>query len=258
MAGNSSIFYLRQEANDANLKQWQNWSVDINYVVSQFNDVIQGLNDRLDLANTTIEALQVKLDKIAAGVDLEYIKLQYDSIQLNSAKNAVYSRPCGVFSSNVLAPNTINIFSTKTIDGLYVNNKNVYAHHVGTWSEPFTQISGSDQGTIINIKSDNITKIGGNIELYFAFNSSLMDSSIGINFDPDNNDIARLIIKPAYSQVQPKQLITLDKSALSKTLTEMTAMSTDAIPVSKFGAQVGRYSTTKTVAQVAKEKNKLQ
>jgi len=31
-------------------------------------------------------------------------------------------------------------------------------------------------------------------------------------------------------------------------------MSTDAIPISKYGASVGVYSTTKTIAQLAKNK----
>jgi len=43
--------------NESNLKQWQNWSVDINYVVSQFNDVVQNLTDKLELAETTANAL---------------------------------------------------------------------------------------------------------------------------------------------------------------------------------------------------------
>ena len=226
MAGNSSVFYLRQEINDANIKQWQNWSVDINYVVDQFNDVIQSLNDRLDLANTTIDALTVKLDKVSnyiSDLDLEYINLQYDSIEINSSKTATYAKPCGVFSANFAHPNTINIFSTRSIDGLYVNDKKVYAHHIGNYNEPFAQISGSEQGTIITIKSDNMTKIGGNIELYFAFDSSLLDTSIN-GFDnrdmslPNADDIARLKIKPIYSQAIQRPLITLDKSALSKTI----------------------------------------
>ena len=259
MAGNSSVFYLRQEVNDSNIKQWQNWSVNINYVVDQFNDVIQNLNDRLDMANITIEALQIKLNKAIQDIEsLNYINLQYDFVEINSAKDITYTKPCGVFSANPIGHNTINIFATKTIDGLYINNKPVYAHHIGDYNEPFTQIAGSDQGSIITIKSNNMTKIGSDIELYFAFDSSLKDNSIGSNFDPNNdNDIARLKIKPIYSQVISKQLITLDKSALAKTLTKTTIMSTDAISVNKSSTPIGRYSTTKTIAQIAKDKNKL-
>jgi hypothetical protein len=43
--------------NESNLKQWQNWSIDINYVVSQFNDVVQNLTDKLELVETTANAL---------------------------------------------------------------------------------------------------------------------------------------------------------------------------------------------------------
>ena len=256
MAGNSSTFFLRREINDANIKQWQNWSVDINYVVDQFNNVVESLTDRIDMAETTINALNVKIQKMSEqleALDLRYVKLQYDSIEIGSSKNAVYTRSCGVFSSVYGQPNVINVFAPKTITGLYINNTPVYEHHVGTYSNPFMQISGSDAGTVINIKADNISKMGEDIVLYFSVDPSLNDASIE-HFDPDNNDIAKLIIKVRYSQVAQKQLITVDKSALAKTITEKVPMASDMITIDKFAKSVGKYSTIKTVANIASKK----
>lgn len=261
MAGNSSTFYLRRQMNDANLKQWQSWSIDINYVVDQFNDVIQNLTDKLDLANTTINALTLKVNKLAERVeydDLRYVKLQHNSISINSTKNTIYTKACGVFSFDMNKPHKVYIISTKTINGLYINNIPVYENRIGSYNNSFTSISGSDEGNIISITSDNMTKIGGNIELYFSLNPSLNDNAIGSYFNENNNTTARLIIKPDYSQIVIKPIVTVDKSALSKTLTNQTAMSTNAMTVSKYGAQIGQYSTVKTAAAIAQQKiNKL-
>lgn len=256
MAGNSSTFYLRREINDSNIKQWQNWSVDINYVVDQFNDIVQNFTERLDMAETTIDALNVKIQKISEQLeshDLRYVKLQYSSIEIGSSKNAVYTRSCGVYSYMYGQPNVVNVFSTKTIPGLYVNNTQVYAHHVETYSNPFLKISGSDAGTVINIKADNIAKMGEDIVLYFSVDPSLQDASIE-HFDPDNNDLTKLTIKVKYSQVAQRQLITIDKSALAKTITEKVPMATDMITIDKFAKSVGKYSTIKTVANIASNK----
>lgn len=258
MAGNSSTFQLRQQMNESNLKQWQNWSVDINYVVSQFNDVVQNLTDKLELVETTANALQIKLNKLiekSGATDIRYVKLQSDTISINSMKNVAYTKPCGVFSMNDGNPHMISIFSTRTIDGLYVNDNKVYTAALGEYYKPFLQIAGSDAGTIVTIKTDNMTKLGDDIELYFSIDPSLYNGSVGEGYkNVTNNDIARLIIKPIYSQVVTKQIISVNNSALSKALVNTTAMSTDAIPVSKYGASVGVYSTTKTIAQLAKNK----
>jgi len=58
------------------------------------------------------------------------------------------------------------------------------------------------------------------LDLYFSINSSLKDDSIG----EDNNDIAKLSIKINYSQVVVKDLITLDKSKLGKTIVTKTVI----------------------------------
>lgn len=258
MAGNSSIFYLRREKNDTNIKQWQNWSVEINYVVSQFNDVVQNLTDKLEMAETTIDALKVKIQKLAERIgedDLKYVKLQYNNIEIGSSKNSVYTKTCGVFSSVNTGVNTINIYSLKNISGLYINNQEVYSKTTGEYSLPFIQIPGSDAGTIINIKSDNMTKLGENVELYFSTDSQVKNASIQ-NFDPNNDDIAKLVINVKYSTVITQKLITTQKSELSKALQKAVPISTDAISIDKYGAQLGRYSTVKTVSQVAKNKIK--
>lgn len=272
MAGNSSTFYLRQTANEANIKQWQAWSVDINYVVSQFNDVVQNLTDKIELANTTINALNTKIDrlgkaldkkidevneritdheKIINSIDLRYVVLQYDNVEICSSKNAMYAKSCGVFSSIYGEPNMVNVFAPKTIDGLYVNDSKVYNKSVGEYCQPFASFAGSTSGTIVTLKSKDIAKLGDDIELYFSIDSSIKNASM-FNFDPTNNDIAKLVVKVNYSTVVAKPIITFDKSKLSKTLTNTTVMSTDAMPVSKYAAQFGQYSTLKTVAQTAK------
>ena len=68
---------------------------------------------------------------------------------------------------------------------------------------------------MFQIKSDNTTKIGENIKLYFS-----TDPSIKFNdYKADNNDIARLTIKINYAQAKViTRPIINDNSKLNKVL----------------------------------------
>jgi hypothetical protein len=115
-------------------------------------------------------------------------------------KNVAYTRPCGMFSMNDGNPHMISIFSTRTIDGLYVNGSKVYTATLGEYYKPFLKVAGSDAGTIVTIKTDNMTKLGDDIELYFSIDPSLYNGSVGEGYkNVTNDEIARLIIKPIYS-----------------------------------------------------------
>ena len=84
MAGNSSTYFLRQEANKSNLDRWAAWSIGINHVVDQFNTVITDLSDRLEMAETTIDSLLIKINELqkanAAITAPDYVRLQYSQL----------------------------------------------------------------------------------------------------------------------------------------------------------------------------------
>lgn len=282
MAGNSSIFYLRKEINDSNIKQWQSWSYDINYVVEQFNDVVQNLTDRLDQADVTICALQEKINRLIQTSTIPpYVRLQNGLIEILSSKNQVYTKTCGLFSKGKVGQN-VYIYSMKKIDGLFINGNGVsqssFSKNENLWyASPIGQFSGSENGITFNIKSDNIEKLGDDITLVFSIHPELVtddstyidengfkkipDGEHGISQPRDTynkimNDYATLTLKVKHSVIVNKPVVTLDKSALSKTLVNSTAMSTKAIAVDKQinSLTVGTYSFIKTAAEVAKNK----
>ena len=252
------IYNLRKTALDNNIKQWQDWSVSINYVVDQFNDVIENLTERLDIAETTIEALMTKINHM----DDTYVKLQYNSISIISNRT-YYTKTCGVYSDiskgdTRYSSNIIYVYSDRTIHGLYINDYPVYEKHIGDFSNntnsyymPFMQFSGSNQGVILNIKTNNADKIGGNTNLYFSLNSSLS----ALQLDPTNDITQQLQVKINYSAVAQKSLYTLDKSQLSQTLIKNTAMANNKIAIDKDSVPIKQYSTTKTVANAAEQKS---
>lgn len=243
MAGNSSTYEIRKAANDNNIKRWQDWSYSINYVVDQFNDVITGLNERLNLAETTIEALNTKISQMSASVS-QYVKLQYTNIELASSSKATYTKSCGVFSNS--ENNVVYIYSDTTLNGLYVNNTQVEKKK-GTKFLPFIEIAGSDTGTIVNIKTKDTTKIGSNIKLYFSLDSSI-DSLV------PSSSTCELVVKLNYDTIVTKQLITLDKSQLTKTIIEKVPTPLELNPVKKFDTVIGQYSSLKTASNTAKLK----
>ena len=252
------IYNLRKAALDNNIKQWQDWSVSINYVVDQFNDVIENLTERLDIAETTIEALMTKINHM----DQTYVKLQYNSITIMSNRT-YYTKTCGVYSdvskNNPKYPvNIVYVYSDRTVHGLYVNDQPVYEKHIGDFSNntnsyymPFMQFSGSNQGIILNIKTNDADKIGGNTNLYFS-----LDSTLG-SLQPSQNDdtTQQLQVKINYSSVAQKSLYTLDKSQLSQTIIKNTAMIDNKRAIDKDSVAIEQYSTTKTVANAAEQKS---
>ena len=249
------IYNLRKAALDNNIKQWQDWSVSINYVVDQFNDVIENLTERLDIAETTIDALMTKINHM----DDTYVKLQYNSITIMSNRT-YYTKTCGVYSdiskdgTSKYSSNTIYVYSDRTVHGLYVNNYPVYEKHIGNFSKntnsyymPFMHFSGSNQGVILNIKTNNADKFGGNTNLYFS-----LDSTLGSLAPKSNDDITQqLQVKINYASVTQKSLYTLDKSQLSQAIIKNSAMIDNKMAIDKDGIAIEQYSTTKTVANVA-------
>ena len=251
MAGNSSIYEMRKRQDDDNLKRWQDWSVSINYVVEQFNDVISNLTERLDMAESAIEALKYRIDN-----DNNYVKLQNSELQIPSSDKSTYSRPCGVFSNVKDGANIFYAYSNKTISGLYLNGSPVqYIESSETTSNitnlPFASFSGSETGTILSFKTDNATKIGGDIKIYFSLDSSLNFN----NIIDDTTDI--LTLKINYGKQITKTLYTLDKSELSKTIVKNSAMVEMKESITKTGANIGQYSTVKTVATTAEQQSSV-
>ncbi len=112
---------------------------------------------------------------------------------------------------------------------------------------PFMQFSGSNQGIILNIKTNDADKIGGNTNLYFS-----LDSTLG-SLQPSQNDdtTQQLQVKINYSSVAQKSLYTLDKSQLSQTIIKNTAMIDNKRAIDKDSVAIEQYSTTKTVANAA-------
>lgn len=391
MAGNSSIYELRKRQDEDNLKRWQDWSVSINYVVEQFNDVVTNLTERLDMAESAIEALKIRIDM----KDNNYVKLQNSELQIPSSATSEYSCPCGVFSNVQDGANIFYVYSNKTINGLYLNGipvkyiessetasntstnnspnkaptirppkeddtttltntfvKDVVQAYVekygrdslsetGNWTIttlddqgtgsatgggstppddtttlddgttlefyrtdngmdvivktnqlteekitevtntlndaeavqeiitslqtsnepssnttnsicfPFASFSGSETGTILTFKTDNATKISGDIKIYFSLNSSLNFNNIA------DDHTGMLSLKINYGKQTTKSLYTLDKSKLSKILIKNTAMAEQKEAITKTGANIGQYSTIKTVAAVAEQQSSV-
>ena len=185
--------------------------------------------------------------------DNKWVKLQQDTIEISSSKDAIYTKSCGIFSSvSTGKQNTIYVYSEKSISGLYVNNTKLYASTIGEWAQPFVTFAGSDAGTMFQIKSDNTTKIGENIKLYFS-----TDPSIKFNdYSADNNDIARLTIKINYAQAKViTRPIINDNSKLNKVLqantTKLAEGLKDIKTVEKVYVPVGQYSTINTPSRTA-------
>lgn len=250
MAGNSSVYILRQQRNESNLKQWQDWSLDINYVVSQFNEVIQNLQDRLDLAEMNIEALMNRIE----NTNQSFIKVQYSTIEIKTSKNT-YTKSCGVFSyENNNGDNKIYVYANKTVDGLTFDGKDIKLDSVaatgGNKYLPFAEFTGSGEGTMHTIKSNNITSGIKNVELYFTFDSSFTTTSWE-NRTKDTSH-ATLTIVPKYGKVEPKHLLDLHENALSKATTLNTPISVPALAITKEAKNVNQFSVTKTAAIKAK------
>lgn len=241
----------RQATNNDNINKWRNWSESINEVVSQFPIIVENLTERLDIAEMSIKALEEKISHMTL-VDNKWVKLQQDTIEISSSKNAIYTKSCGVFSSvDSGKQNTIYVYSEKSISGLYINNTKLYASTIGGWAQPFVSFAGSDAGTMFQIKTDNTTKIGENIKLYFS-----TDPSIKFNdYRADNNDIARLTVKINYAQAKiVTRPIINDNSKLNKVLQANTmnlAELEDVKTVEKVYVPVGQYSTINTPSRTA-------
>lgn len=248
----------RQATNNDNINKWRNWSESINEVVSQFPIIVENLTERLDIAEMSIKALEEKINHMEL-VDNKWVKLQQDTIEISSSKNAIYTKSCGIFSSvDPGKQNTIYVYSEKSISGLYINNTKLYASTIGGWAQPFVTFAGSDAGTMFQIKSDNTTKIGENIKLYFS-----TDPSIKFNdYRADNNDIARLTIKINYAQAKViTRPIISDNSKLNKVLQTNTIKLAkeikDVKTVEKVYVPVGQYSTTNTPSRTAAGKGSM-
>ena len=242
----------RQATNNDNINKWRNWSESINEVVSQFPTIVENLTERLDIAEMSIKALEEKISHMTL-VDNKWVKLQQDTIEISSSKNAIYTKSCGIFSSvDPGKQNTIYVYSEKSISGLYINNTKLYASTIGGWAQPFVTFAGSDAGIMFQIKSDNTTKIGENIKLYFS-----TDPSIKFNdYRADNNDIARLTIKINYAQAKViTRPIINDNSKLNKVLQANTLKLSEELKnvktVEKVYVPVGQYSTTNTPSRTA-------
>ena len=242
----------RQATNNDNINKWRNWSESINEIVSQFPSIIENLTERLDIAEMTIKALEEKINHMSLG-DNKWVKLQQDTIEISSSKDAIYTKSCGIFSSvSTGKQNTIYVYSEKSISGLYINNTKLYASTIGEWAQPFVTFAGSDAGTMFQIKTDNTTKIGENIKLYFS-----TDPSIKFNdYRADNNDIARLTIKINYAQAKViTRPIINDNSKLNKILqtntTKLAEGLKDIKTVEKVYVPVGQYSTINTPSRTA-------
>ncbi len=242
----------RQATNNDNINKWRNWSDSINEIVSQFPSIVENLTERLDIAEMTIKALEEKINHIKLG-DNKWVKLQQDTIEISSSKNAIYTKSCGIFSSvSTGNQNTIYVYSEKSISGLYINNTKLYASTIGEWAQPFVTFAGSDAGTMFQIKTDNTTKIGENIKLYFS-----TDPSIKFNdYSADNNDIARLSIKINYAQAKViTRPIINDNSKLNKVLQTNTMNLAEELEdiktVEKVYVPVGQYSTINTPSRIA-------
>lgn len=242
----------RQATNNDNINKWRNWSDSINEIVSQFPSIVENLTERLDIAEMTIKALEEKISHMKLE-DNKWVKLQQDTIEISSSKDAIYTKSCGIFSSvSTGKQNTIYVYSEKSISGLYVNNTKLYASTIGEWAQPFITFAGSDAGTMFQIKTDNTTKIGENIKLYFS-----TDPSIKFNdYSADNNDIARLTIKINYAQAKViTRPIINDNSKLNKILqtntTKLAEGLKDIKTVEKVYVPVGQYSTINTPSRTA-------
>ena len=105
----------RQATNNDNINKWRNWSESINEVVSQFPTIVENLTERLDIAEMTIKALEEKISHMKLDEkDNKWVKLQQDTIEISSSKNAIYTKSCGVFSSvDQGKQNTIYVYSEK-------------------------------------------------------------------------------------------------------------------------------------------------
>lgn len=242
----------RQATNNDNINKWRNWSDSINEIVSQFPSIVENLTERLDIAEMTIKALEEKINYMKSG-DNKWVKLQQDTIEISSSKDAIYTKSCGIFSSvSTGKQNTIYVYSEKSISGLYINNTKLYASTIGEWAQPFVTFAGSDAGTMFQIKTDNTTKIGENIKLYFS-----TDPSIKFNdYRTDNNDIARLTVKINYAQAKIiTRPIINDNSKLNKVLQANTMKLAEGLKdiktVEKVYVPVGQYSTINTPSRTA-------
>lgn len=242
----------RQATNNDNINKWRNWSESINEIVSQFPTIVENLTERLDIAEMAIKALEEKISHMKLE-DNKWVKLQQDTIEISSSKNAIYTKSCGVFSSvDSGKQNTIYVYTEKSISGLYVNNTKLYASTIGGWAQPFVTFAGSDAGTMFQIKTDNTTKIGENIKLYFS-----TDPSIKFNdYKANNNDIARLTIKVNYAQAKViMRPIINDNSKLNKVLQANTLKLSEELKnvktVEKVYVPVGQYSTINTPSRTA-------
>lgn len=242
----------KQATNNDNINKWRNWSDSINEIVSQFPTIVENLTERLDIAEMTIKALEEKISHMSLD-DNKWVKLQQDTIEISSSKDAIYTKSCGIFSSvSTGKQNTIYVYSEKSISGLYVNNTKLYASTIGEWAQPFITFAGSDAGTMFQIKTDNTTKIGENIKLYFS-----TDPSIKFNdYRADNNDIARLTVKINYAQAKIiTRPIINDNSKLNKVLQANTMNLAkeleDVKTVEKVYVPVGQYSTINTPSRTA-------
>ena len=248
----------RQATNNDNINKWRSWSESINEVVSQFPSIVENLTERLDIAEMTIKALEEKINHMSTQGDNKWVKLQQDTIEISSSKDAIYTKSCGIFSSvDSGKQNTIYVYSEKSINGLYVNNTKLYTSAIGNYIMPFASFAGSDAGTMFQIKTDNMTKLGEPIKLYFSTDVSVLSASIGKGYEPSNNDITCLTIKVNYAQTKFIMRPPInDNSKLGKVLQTNTVKLAEELKdvktVEKVYVPVGQYSAGKTPSRTAR------
>lgn len=251
MAGNSSLYEWRKQINNANIDQWKSWSVDINYVVEQFNNVIQTVTDRLGTIENSIESLMIRCNEMEKYIEAipPYVKLQHKEIDINSCKVAAYAKTCGVFS-HTTNENKIYVYVNKTVKNLFVDGVQVESNtNDNNAYLPFMDFSGSVNGTIHTIKTDNADKFN-DIKLAFSFNDTLT------SFTPNDSSTAILDVKITYHSVVIPKIQTIDKSSLSTAIINQQPVIENTQVIDKQAMSINQYSTVKTVASISKNRNR--
>lgn len=276
MAGNSETFKSRQKINEANIKQYQSWSVGINYVVQQFDDTVARLQEQLDAANMSIDALITRLDTAEkvihdisaelARAEFNYVRLDSNSLVAYSAPTYYYTYPCGVFSNIFNEDNIVYVYSDTTVKGVWFDDDQfTYIGGKSTGNTqyylPFGVFSGSNAGSMHIIKTFNASKIKKDVNLYFSFKNRFESSKLDniTVYDAENNKIpaAKFTLKISHSNVVPKSLETVNQSKLSEVMIQNSmqvtseTMMTSKVAHTYKGKAIGQYSATKTVASIA-------
>lgn len=160
----------------ADLKIWQGYLTQQAHIIGQFTKAMDAAQTQIDVMQNTLDALITRVDNIQESVisigeqvaSFEgmkcYVKISDPYTTITGTTNQTYTKSIGVFTNK----DTIYVFASKTVAGLYLDNAPVVKGlDDNNMEKPFYTFSGSDSGTRHKLRSSGELP-AGTVNLIFT------------------------------------------------------------------------------------------